>query len=186
MADVSSSNRSGLERLLYAFVSAIAVALVNSVVDHLRFGEFRLHRSLVVGLSIGLVFWLLWAIIDRYAASRRRRTRDSGPYAVPSRTASRRHMLRMRHEDVDWRIVSLVSWMDEALPPEHRHPTLHVETPPRCPKCGTELNQSQAFLGSWHWVCPAGDFSTRSSRSFALVAGDVLKLARRTLENRDS
>jgi len=57
-----------------------------------------------------------------------------------------------------------------------------VSTPPRCPLCGTELEESRSFWWGYNWNCVSCGFSKRNRESFYTEVYRVERLARRDLE----
>ena len=62
---------------------------------------------------------------------------------------------------------------------------IDVETPPRCPNCETELEQSNSFWGGYIWKCLVCDFKKRNRESYYTEEERVKKIARRNLELQD-
>lgn len=55
---------------------------------------------------------------------------------------------------------------------------VEAKTPPRCPKCETELNQTTSFWGKFVWSCPRGDFKKSGMKNFVDLVDDVEKIVR--------
>ena len=91
------------------------------------------------------------------------------------------------HAGVKWRIIA-------PLPPPpslYRGPDLtpsgiRVRTPPRCPECETQIEESKSFWGGYVWNCPDCDFKKRSKRSYYRVKDNVEKIAQRWVEKQFS
>ena len=59
---------------------------------------------------------------------------------------------------------------------------LDVALPPRCPECGTELEQSERFWGGVVWLCAACGFKKLNRADYAREAERVRKIERRKYE----
>lgn len=59
---------------------------------------------------------------------------------------------------------------------------IDVKTPPRCPNCKTELEESHSFFGGYIWKCIMCDFKKRNRDSFYKEKKRAEKIARRFLE----
>lgn len=59
---------------------------------------------------------------------------------------------------------------------------VEAETPPRCPKCKTEIEQKHSFSGGYIWNCVACGYKKRSRDSYYIEAKRVEKIVRRELE----
>jgi hypothetical protein len=57
-----------------------------------------------------------------------------------------------------------------------------VSAHPRCPLCGTELEESKSFWGGYNWKCVGCGFSKRNRETFYTEASRVERLARRDFE----
>jgi ribosomal protein L37AE/L43A len=53
-----------------------------------------------------------------------------------------------------------------------------VKSPPKCPKCGVELEEKKGFLYGYIWKCVACGFSKRNRDSFSTDAGRAEKIWR--------
>ena len=178
-----SSGEANLHRkFLYALVGGAASAIGGALVDQLRLGEVRLSRSALIGTFAFLGIWIAWTMISKAAANRRRRTQGTGIYVGRSQMMESHYICDYPFAEVMWRVVEWVYGTDVMFRRGIRVDGLEIQTPPNCPVCGAELNQSQRFWGSWDWSCPAGDFSVCQPRDYELVAHDVLKLVRRDVD----
>jgi hypothetical protein len=52
-----------------------------------------------------------------------------------------------------------------------------VETPPHCPQCDTELEETEMFLGNFRWTCVRCNFAKKNNMSFYHEAVRAEKLA---------
>jgi len=79
-----------------------------------------------------------------------------------------------------------VIWKARAPNPGPYHfrdekPSIDIEYYPRCPKCKTKLEQTDAFLW-YNWNCVRGDFSKRTWNTFSKIRNRVEKVVERDLE----
>ncbi len=168
--------------IIYALLGGAASAVGDALVTRFASGEVRVSSSILLGVLVAIAIWVVWALLAKAAADRRRRTRGMGVYVAPSQMTEARQIGEYPFAGVKWRVVERVHVLDDPFERGIHLDRLEVQTPPRCPTCGTELNKSQRYWGSWDWECPGGDFSVRQSRDYELVAHDVLKLVRRDIE----
>jgi len=57
-----------------------------------------------------------------------------------------------------------------------------IVTPPRCPECQTELEQTHQFFGGYRWECVQCGFKKRNRLSYYREANRALKILRREAE----
>lgn len=62
--------------------------------------------------------------------------------------------------------------------------SIRVKTPPRCPKCKTELLEDPRFFGGYNVRCPRQDFSTRSKKSFNELSYEVRLIMKNEIEKK--
>ena len=163
-----------------SLVVALIAAAINPIARRVGVGEYQIPQPLVIAVAIGALVWAGAAFIT--AANRRchRATGYGGPRVSPGKNIAVIPVMRLEHKGVVWRVVrweGLSRWMDDR-PRRVDSRDLIVETPPRCPKCNTEISEKYRFWGRWKWYCPACDFSAIARRSYELESADVGKIAR--------
>ena len=90
----------------------------------------------------------------------------------------------LNYQDVVWCIrIPAPSPLRNIGVEKVRNPRVDVETPPRCPKCETELEQTETFFGRYRWTCLRCGFSKKNSISFYHEAVRVQKLAQSQWED---
>lgn len=87
--------------------------------------------------------------------------------------------------DVKWRIkapapapYSMEGFDPDKVPPGQ----IDIDTPPRCPKCGTELEEKKNFWGVYNWDCVACGFRTSNNDSYYTVSDKVERIVKRQME----
>lgn len=63
-------------------------------------------------------------------------------------------------------------------PAEARCAAVDVETPPHCPKCDTEVEETETFFGNFRWSCLRCGFVTKNNMSYYKEVIRAEKLAR--------
>lgn len=89
----------------------------------------------------------------------------------------------LNHAGVNWPIIAQFNSL-ETVPTLNPNDVV-VENPPRCPRCGTQLEQKLNFWGWWAWRCVGCKFRMKSRDGFNVEAQRALVLARRRLERED-
>ncbi len=75
---------------------------------------------------------------------------------------------RMMFNGVRWDVIRRPHRNPSSEPGSPRH-DFYVEEPPRCPKCGLGVVETQSWLG-YTWSCPECGLRKRSSQSTQAVA----------------
>jgi len=90
---------------------------------------------------------------------------------------------KLNYAGVVWRVRAPAPRPWETFDPSSISQSgVEVETPPRCPKCETELEQSHSFWGGYIWRCVRCGFQKRSRDSYYREAERAEKIARREWE----
>jgi ribosomal protein L37AE/L43A/uncharacterized membrane protein len=87
----------------------------------------------------------------------------------------------MPHAGVIWKIIGLKEYpwdTRETITPEQ----IEIEETPRCPECGTELEQTQTFFKKYLWSCVNCDFNLKNSSGFSIERARARKKAMRDWE----
>jgi hypothetical protein len=84
----------------------------------------------------------------------------------------------LNYKGVIWRvrIPSPAPWKSFSMR-EARSSRVDIETPPHCPKCDTELEETETFFGGHRWTCLRCGFSIKNEISFYREAIRAEKLA---------
>jgi ribosomal protein S27AE len=113
-----------------------------------------------------LGFLLLGAIVRRRAHLRRKNL----PFLLPIVVSPRWGYTivgTLGYKGVVWRtrIPSLAPWEELTLA-RAQASRVDIETPPRCPKCDTELEEHETFFGNYRWLCLRCGFSAKNEMSY--------------------
>lgn len=168
--------------VIVVILTTIIVALVSRVSSG-KWEEWFILIPLIIW-KIFVVLIILWIIII-FIFKRAKYLKDSdGPffhssYAAPYGWIS---LMNFNYNDVIWRIRSPKSDPYGSFSKSF----IEVETPPRCPNCETELEQSHSFWGGYIWKCVMCNFKKRNRESFYVEGKRAEKIAKRNLELQDN
>ena len=172
-----------MQGLVYPLIVFVLIQLIGPILSGLTEGKIAIPSSVTYTIAALALVWGLLVALGKVAAGRRKRARGPGPAIGHGQLTSVRKVLELTHAGVMWYVVRWHGpneWADQPIPLDRV--ALHVQTPPRCPECLTELDQSQRFWGSWTWSCPACDFEVRARQDFELESMRAMKLAKREVE----
>jgi len=84
------------------------------------------------------------------------------------------------YQDVTWDIVAPPqNTLEKQADYARRLPTIgEARIPPKCPKCGVELEEKKNLILGYSWKCVACSFKKRSSDTFFTEAGRAEKIWR--------
>lgn len=132
-------------------------------------------------LAIILVPWTMYAIHHRTKhiqeenwSSKPLRFKPSGGW---------KSIDTVKYADVIWNVRVPVQASTFRRSEVVTRDALDIEIPPRCPKCGTELEQTKNFWGRYVWKCVNCGFHKRNRDDFSREERRVIKLARKQFDD---
>lgn len=170
--------------LLYSILITYAVAKVtgNWMNVFSLIPNTLLNFFLIFCIPIGIIFLVIFLRV------RQLRKLNSGPKISVIQTAPYGWTKIGEHsyKGLLWNIQiptpSPYSLYDEDLYGGHLRSSIEIETPPRCPRCKTEIEQIHSFWTWYVWKCAMCGFKKRNSHSYYQEKDRVLKIARRSYE----
>lgn len=128
--------------------------------------------------------WLFLALICRRVRKLKRANLPTLPlfYATPMWGHTR--VAELKYRGVLWRILARnpAPW-EEIKVRDLCRAGVEIETPPVCPKCKTELEETETFLGRFRWTCVRCGFSAKNKLSYVHEATRAEKLAQSHMQN---
>lgn len=136
-----------------------------------------------VWIPIGSAIFL-WIIIIAIRYRLRQMHKDDSPlvsvFTVPP--WGWKDVAKLTYAGVIWVVQAPKPSGLELDPPKITASDLELETPPRCPKCETEIEQSPGFLGGYVWRCAMCGFRKRNKDSYYRESERAIKIAKRKWE----
>jgi hypothetical protein len=183
--------RRGVEKMKYvlqtivrAMLETLGCSLGTAIWSKVQTGDWSAllqQTSWTVWACIGVAFLVFHLVHGRL---RNMRNALPGPILLTSNSFLPRTVVgKVTHAGVVWTIVAPgpLLWHDPqrwtAAPF-----TIEAVTPPLCPKCGTEIEETPSFWGGVKWTCIACDFRKRNLAATYLEADRAGKIARREIE----
>lgn len=170
--------------LLLALLTPVVIALgswlaTGSWLTWLR----QIPMPVFVGIGMLFVLWIVPALLRRRVV----RKRKSGARGAQVCLAyPRMEYGRMEHAGVQWKV--LVPAPTPQLYPT-REPVLDVDrveidTPPLCPACNTELEESERYFGGYTWSCVRCAHKTKAKDSYHREAERAERIAKSLIEEK--
>jgi hypothetical protein len=145
----------------------------------------KIPKNLWIIIVAVILVWFIIIIIRK--RNRQLQETDNGPsaYVIPTARWGWMTIEEIDYSGVVWRIDAPVPSPGSTFGPMTVSPkNIIVDTPPRCPKCKTELEESSSFWGGYIWKCVRCDFRKRNRNNYHFEAERVEKIARRDWEKR--
>ncbi len=173
------------DKISYPVLATLIASAIASIAAKVKTGDWKKWSNVIPkiwSLIIGAVIFL-W-FIGIVVWKRYRKIRSHKPY--PSLRVSVlgwQDIDTVDHAGVIWRVrIS----KDDGFFDIDQIPAsaLNIALTPRCPKRGTELEESDRFWGGYTWKCVNFDFQKNNRGSFSTEAASVEKKAKRKWETR--
>ena len=164
----------------YPLLTAVSAWVITAIISKIKFGDFIELFKLIpayvwIIFLILIIFWLL--VINRNRRSQHANKPKSHPAVYVGASSSETpYMFTLIHFDIKWKIHGWI--LRDGILPEN----IEAITPPRCPKCQTEIDEKALLLGGYSWNCPNCSFKKWSRSSFNVLRNSVSKVARRKVE----
>lgn len=170
--------------LLLAMLTPVAVVLGSKLVSG-KWTAWLQRVPLPVWLAIGMVLvaWVVLAFL-RGRAVRQRRSGMVGPLVALA--YQRAEYGTIEHAGVKWRVMGPAP--TKQLYPSDRTQLdvdlVEIETPPICPKCGTELEQAERYFGGYVWSCVRCGNKTKAKDSYYRESERAERLAKSIIRDK--
>jgi len=170
--------------LIVAFLTPMAISIGSKINTGNWINWFGLIPKIAKIVFVGFIF--LWAIII-VVFNRLKQLQGfknvGRAFVITTPLFGWTTVGKLNYAGVLWRIhAPAPSPLESFDPSSISQSSIEVETPPRCPKCETELEQSHNFWGGYIWRCVSCGFQRRNKDSYYQEAERAEKIARREWE----
>lgn len=181
-----------LDRIVVPIVVVLLTPIIIGTLSQINTGDWIEWFDLIPKtgwIIFGLVIFL-WVIgIVIYKRVKQLQKLDTGPRVFFTSTPPFGWITvgKLNYAGVVWRVRAPAAAPWESFDHLSISPSdIEVETPPRCPTCETEIEQSHSFWGGYIWRCAGCNFQKRKRDSYYREQGRVEKIARRQWERRNN
>lgn len=168
--------------LLVAFLASIIIG-IGSKISTGNWWEWFINIPSKVWIIFGAIIFL-WIIVVVIRYRLRRIHKDDSPaisiISVPYNGWM--NIGKLPYAGVIWIVRAPKPSELDLEPPEITASDLDLETPPRCPKCETEIEQSRSFWGGYIWKCARCGFHKHNRDSYYREEERARKIAKRDWE----
>ncbi|MBA7605771.1 hypothetical protein ES703_12906 [subsurface metagenome] len=175
-----------LDKIIVPILLAFLIPVVTGIGSKASTGNWlewftSIPSQVWITLAIIIALWIL-VIAIRYRIKHLRKEGHSPISIISVPYGDWRNVGKLKYADVIWIVRAPAPPWYELDPKPITPDDLDVDTPPRCPKCETEIEQTQSFWGGYIWKCVKCGFKKRNSESYYREEERVKKIARRDFE----
>lgn len=178
-----------LDKIIVPILLMVLAPIVTSIGSKVSTGnwfEWFATTSVLVWVILAIIFvpWIVFAIHRRIKHLRKE---DWSPVSLRfAPSGGWRTIDTIKYAGVIWNIrVPVINYTFKRKEVLTSH-DLDIETPPRCPNCGTELEQVHSFWGWYVWKCVGCGFRKHNRESYYKEEERVKKIAKRQFEMHQS
>jgi len=177
-----------LDKIVAPLLVVLLTPIIISIASKINTGDWMEWFSLIpntLWIVFGLVIFLWVIIIAIRSRVKQLQKLDAGPgvFVISTPAFGWITIGKLNYAGVVWRVRAPAPSPWESFNLSMISPSnIEMETPPRCPKCETELEQSHSFWGGYIWRCVGCGFQKRSRDSYYKEGERAEKIARREWE----
>lgn len=182
-----------LDKIIFPLLTTLLAPMIVSIISKLNTGDWVRGFSNIPSLAwvIFALFITFWVIVIAIRTRIKKLQNLDIPISVIGFVPRYGWVTvgKLRYAGVVWKINAPAPAPWESLHTSIISPSrIEVETPPRCPVCETELEQSHSFWGGYVWKCVGAGccFKKRNWDSYYREAERVKKNASRELEKQQN
>jgi len=175
-----------LDKIIIPILLAFLIPVVTGIGSKASTGNWlewfaSVPSQVWITLVIIFALWILVVAI-RYRIKHLRKEGHSSISIISAPYGGWRTIGKLKYADVIWIVRAPAPPLLELEPEPITPHDLDIDTPPRCPKCETEIEQTQSFWGGYIWKCVRCGFRKRNRDSYYQEEDRVKKIAKREWE----
>ena len=177
-----------LDKLVFPILVAVLTPVFATIGSKINTGKWlswvtNLPKPVIIVFIVIVTFWFVAVVIRRRLKKIRDQNSGPGIHVVDYPMYGWITFGEMAFAEVIWRMRTYSPSPGKIFDPNKIDPnTITVETPPRCPKCKTEIEEYSSFWGGYVWKCVGCGYTKRNKNSFYNEAGRAERIARRQME----
>ena len=175
-----------LDRIIVPILLAFLIPIVTGIGSKASTGNWlewfvSVPSPVWITLVVIITLWIL-VIAIRYRIKHLRKESNPLISIISVPYGNWRDVGKFTYADVIWIVRAPAPPWYELDPKPITPDDLDIDTPPRCPKCETEIEQTHSFWGGYIWKCVKCGFKKRNSESYYREEERVKKIAKREWE----
>jgi len=172
-----------LGRIFISIILNILNPIITVIVSKLKTGSwFSLFNSpYFITTSSLLVSWFIISLVYRRAVVIKERNTGSFFASFASPTYGWEKIAQLEYRGVKW-IIEEPIYSIRTYKRDIHIDSIEAQTPARCPKCETELEEKVNFFGRYVWTCILCHFKKSNKENMYKEAERATRIAKRQLE----
>jgi ribosomal protein L37AE/L43A len=181
-----------LDKLIFPILVALFTPVIATISSKINSGKWlswvtNLPKSVIIVFIVIVTFWFVAVVIRKRLKKIRDQNSGPGIQIVDYPVFGWITFGEMGYAEVIWRMRSYAPSPGEIFDPNKINTNaIKVETPPRCPKCKTEIEENSSFWGGYVWKCVGCGYTKRNKASFYDEADRAERVARRQMERQSN
>jgi ribosomal protein L37AE/L43A len=177
-----------IDKIVCPLMVALLTPIIIGIASKVSTGDWIKWFSLIpraARIIFGLVIFLWVIVIAIRSRVKQLQNLDAGPaiFVISTPIFGLVTIGKLNYAGLVWVIRAPAPALWKSFTPSEISPSsIEVETPPRCPKCGTEIEESHSFWGGYIWRCVRCDFKKRNRNNYYREEERAEKVARREWE----
>jgi len=172
--------------LLVMLLTPVAISIGSKIVTGDWLKWFVLIPNILWIVSgLFILLWIIVIAIRKRVKQLRKLDANSGIFVIPNPFWKWIPIGELNYAGVVWIFCAPAPDPWEDLNPSRIYSSsIVVKIPPRCPRCGTEIEESHSFWGGYIWRCVKCGFRKRNRGSYYKESDRAEKIAKREWEKR--
>lgn len=167
-----------LDKIIAPLLVALLTPIIIGIASKINTGDWMewfglIPNTLWIVFGLVIFLWVIVIAIRNRVKRLQKLDADPGVFVISTPVFGWITIGKLNYAGVVWRIRTPAPDPWKSFNPSRISPSsIEVETPPRCPKCETELEQSHSFWGGYIWRCIRCDFQQKRNRDSYYKEGE--------------
>jgi ribosomal protein L37AE/L43A len=180
-----------LDKIIAPLIVALLTPTIVSISSKVKTGNWtswinHVPKIILIIFALLIFIWIVFIAIRKRIKFIKEENRSPGIFTISNPLFGWIAIGKLDYAGLIWRISAPSPAPWESFNPSNISPSrIEADTPPRCPKCETEIEESHNFLGGYVWKCVRCGFRKRNKNSFYKEVDRAEKIARREWEKQN-
>jgi ribosomal protein L37AE/L43A len=177
-----------LNRIVAPLVVTLFTPIIIAIASKINNGDWLklfglIPNTLWIIFGVLIFLWVIIIAIHNRVKKLQKLDASPGIFIISTPLFGWVNIGILNYAGVLWRVCAPAPAPWESSDPLKISPSrIEVDTPPRCPNCETEIEESHSFWGGYIWRCVNCGFKRRNRDSYYRERDRAEKIARREWE----